>query len=190
MATQNPIENEGTYNLPEAQLDRFLIKIVLPYPDQADEERILGLFLAGTSPDAILQKSVRSIATPETLRKLQHLASQVVVQQPVVRFISEIVRKTRGFAGLHLGASPRAGIAILTCSRALALARGRAFVVPDDVVDVVLPAMRHRVILSPEAEIEGRSADSILSELLSQVEVPRGISAPAAPVDDPGSLDL
>jgi MoxR-like ATPase len=180
MATQNPIENEGTYTLPEAQLDRFLIKVVLPYPDQADEERILGLFLAGTSPEQILADTVQPVATPERLLELQALAARLTVQQPVLRFITEIVRTTRGFPGLHLGASPRAGIAILTSSRALALTRGRSYVVPDDVVDVVVPAMRHRVILSPEAEVEGRSADSILRELLSQIDVPRGITAPAA----------
>ena len=180
MATQNPIENEGTYNLPEAQLDRFLIKLVLPYPDQADEERILGLFLAGTSPEHILREQVTAVADPQRLQRLQQLAARITVQQPVVRYIAEIVRRTRGFPGLHLGASPRAGISILTCSRARALLRGRGYVVPDDVVDVVIPAMRHRVILSPAAEVEGRSADSILADLLKQVEVPRGIAAAPA----------
>ena len=192
MATQNPIENEGTYNLPEAQLDRFLIKLVLPYPTQPEEEQILGLFLSGKSPEAKLAEEVRVITNPDQLRKLQALASRVTVQQPIVRFIAEIVRRTRGLAGLHLGASPRAGIAILSCSRALALSRGRAYVVPDDVVDVVLPAMRHRVILSPEAEVEGRSADSILKDMLAQVEVPRGITAQSEPKPevDPASIQL
>jgi MoxR-like ATPase len=174
MATQNPIENEGTYNLPEAQLDRFLFKLVLTYPDLDEEERILGLFLEGSSPEAILRDQVKPAADTERVLELQRLASLVTVDRAVVRYIAQLVRRTRGHPGLHLGASPRAGIAILAASRASALCRGRAYVVPDDVADVAIPAMRHRVVLSPEAEIEGRDSDSLLQEVLKAVEVPRG----------------
>jgi MoxR-like ATPase len=184
MATQNPIENEGTYNLPEAQLDRFLFKLVLTYPTQVEEERILGLFLAGSSPEAILREQVAAAADTARVVELQRLASLVTVDQAIVSYIAALVRRTRGLPGLHLGASPRAGIAILAASRAAALCRGRTYVVPDDVADVAVPAMRHRVMLSPEAEIEGRSSDGILQDVLKAVEVPRGLSplspAPAA----------
>jgi MoxR-like ATPase len=179
MATQNPIENEGTYNLPEAQLDRFLFKLVLTYPEQDEEEKILALFLAGSSPEAILQEQVRQAADTDRVIELQRLAALVTVDPALLRYIAAVVRRTRGFPGLHLGASPRAGIAILAASRASALCRGRSYVIPDDVVDVAIPAMRHRVVLSPEAEIEGRDADGILREVLKAVEVPRGLQAAA-----------
>ena len=107
--------------------------------------------------------------------KMRRAAARVTVDPAVVRFIGALVRRTRGYPGLFLGASPRAGIAMLTGGRALAISRGRAFVVPDDIVDVALPALRHRVIVSPEAEVEGRTADAILGELIRSVEVPRGI---------------
>jgi MoxR-like ATPase len=177
MATQNPIENEGTYNLPEAQLDRFLFKLVMGYPERDDEERIYTLFLSGDSPEIILTRDVVSVADPARVIALQTAASRVTVEPSVVSFIAALVQRTRGYPGLYLGASPRAGIAMLTAARATALARGRGYVVPDDVVDVAMPAMRHRVILSPEAEIEGKSADSILAETIRSIEVPRGVQA-------------
>lgn len=177
LATQNPIENEGTYNLPEAQLDRFLFKLSMTYPEQADEERIYGLFLAGSSPEQILANDVQPVANAERVIELQRCAALVTVDATLVTFIAALVRRSRGFPGLFLGASPRAGIAMLTASRALALARGRGFVVPDDIVDVALPALRHRVILNPEAEVEGRTADAILGELIKSVAVPRGVKA-------------
>ncbi|HYE06885.1 MAG TPA: MoxR family ATPase [Planctomycetota bacterium] len=174
MATQNPIENEGTYNLPEAQLDRFLFKLVLEYPTRDDEESILGLFLSGASPETTLRTQVQAVADAAHVIELQRLAAMVTVDPAIVRYITELVRRTRGYPGLHLGASPRAGIAILVASRARALISGRAFVVPDDVVEVALPALRHRVVLSPEAEIEGRTADAILGEAIKSIEVPKG----------------
>ena len=174
LATQNPIENEGTYTLPEAQLDRFLFKLSMGYPEAAEEERIYGLFLAGDSPERILERDVVAVADPTRVLQLQQAAGRVTVDASIVTYITALVRRTRGYPGLHLGASPRAGIAMLTAGRALALGRGRGFVVPDDIADVALPALRHRVILSPEAEIEGRTADGILAEMVKQVEVPRG----------------
>jgi MoxR-like ATPase len=177
LATQNPIENEGTYNLPEAQLDRFLFKLAMTYPEQADEERIYGLFLAGESPERILANDVQPVADAARVLELQRCAALVTVDGTLVSYIAALVRRSRGFPGLYLGASPRAGIAMLTASRALALARGRGFVVPDDIVDVALPALRHRVILSPEAEVEGRTADAILGEMIRSVAVPRGVKA-------------
>jgi len=182
LATQNPIENEGTYNLPEAQLDRFLFKLSMGYPGPAEEERIYGLFLAGKSPEAILAHEVHAVADAERVLVLQQAAARVTVDASIVSYIAALVRRTRGYPGLHLGASPRAGIAMVTASRAIALARGRGFVVPDDIADVALPALRHRVILNPEAEIEGRTADSILGEMIKQVEVPRGLHGSVVPL--------
>jgi MoxR-like ATPase len=174
LATQNPIENEGTYNLPEAQLDRFLFKLVMNYPGQDEEERILGLFMSSESPEQILERDVQAVAGPEQVVALQRAAGAVTVDAAILRYIAALVRRTRGYPGLFLGASPRAGISMLTAGRAAALIRGRAYVVPDDIVDVALPALRHRVILSPEAEIEGKTADGILGELIKAVEVPKG----------------
>jgi len=180
LATQNPIENEGTYNLPEAQLDRFLFKLVMTYPEAAEEEGILALFLSGRTPDDILRTDVRAVADAAAVIDLQQLARHVTVDPAIIRYIATLVRRTRGYPGLYLGGSPRAGIAMLTAGRALALCRGRGFVVPDDIADCALPALRHRVILSPEAEIEGKTADSLVSEALKTVEVPRGVQARTA----------
>jgi MoxR-like ATPase len=174
MATQNPIENEGTYALPEAQLDRFLFKLVMDYPGEADEQKILALHLAGSSPERILADQVVPATEAGGVLLLQALAQRLTVDQSIVTYITSIVRRTRGYPGLFMGASPRAGIAMLAASRAAALAAGRAFVTPDDVAEVALPALRHRVILSPEAEVEGKKVDGILGELLKSVEVPRG----------------
>jgi len=175
MATQNPIENEGTYNLPEAQLDRFLFKLVMTYPQLAEEERIYALFLAGDSPERILERDVRTVANPAQVIALQAAAGRILVEPMLVSYIAALVQRTRGYPGLFLGASPRAGIAMLTAARAIALWRGRGYVIPDDVVEVALPALRHRVILNPEAEIEGKTADSILAEAIRSVPVPRGV---------------
>mgnify|MGYP001075943203 CR=1 FL=1 len=179
MATQNPIENEGTYNLPEAQLDRFLFQVRLDYPAAAEEIDILRLFLAGDSPDRRLA-DLQPVCDLDGLLRLQELAGRIDVHPSLLHYINQLVRATRSATELHLGASPRAGIALLRAGRALALLRGRAFVTPDDIVDIALPAMRHRVILSPEAEVQGRSADAILLAVCEQVPVPRGIDGELA----------
>ena len=174
MATANPIENEGTYALPEAQLDRFLFKLVLGYPTEGEEERILTLHLAGSSPEQLLT-GLAPVTDSAGVLALQHTAARIAVEPPIVRYVSALVRKTRKWPGLHLGASPRAGVSMIAAARAGALLRGRSYVVPDDVAEVAIPALRHRVILSPESEVEGRTADAILAELVKSVEVPRGL---------------
>ncbi len=174
LATMNPIENEGTYALPEAQLDRFLFKLVLGYPTAVEEERILELHLAGASPEQALEH-LAPLTDAAGVLALQRLAAQVRVAPEIVRYIAALVRRTRGWPGLHLGASPRAGVSMVAASRAAALLHGRTYVVPDDVAEVALPALRHRVITSPEAEVEGRSADAILGDLMKSVDVPRGV---------------
>ena len=174
MATQNPIENEGTYALPEAQLDRFLFKLEMSYPGEMDEQRILGLHLSGSSPERILSEEVQTVLNTEDVIGLQQIASRLTVDHSIVVYITSIVRRTRGYPGLFMGASPRAGIAMLAAGRAAALTYGRSYVTPDDIAEVALAALRHRVILSPEAEVEGKHVDGVLKELIKSVEVPRG----------------
>jgi MoxR-like ATPase len=172
MATQNPIESEGTYNLPEAQLDRFLFKLVVEYPSQPEETDILRLHTRGIGSDTTMADRLDVVTSPSEVLQMQRRCAAVLVDDHVLSYISVLVRKTRGWPTFSLGASPRAGVAILRGARAAAALEGRDYTLPDDVQDVVLPALRHRVILTPEAEVEGRSADELLAELIRSVEVP------------------
>jgi MoxR-like ATPase len=172
LATQNPIESEGTYNLPEAQLDRFLFKLVVSYPGAAEETDILRLHTQGQSPDLRLADDLRAVTGPGEVLEMQRRSAGVLVDDHVLGYIAALVRKTREWPTFSLGASPRAGVAVLRGARALAALEGREFVLPDDVQEVALPALRHRVLLTPEAEVEGRGADDLLAELIRSVEVP------------------
>jgi MoxR-like ATPase len=173
MATQNPIESEGTYNLPEAQLDRFLLKLVVDYPAPEEEANILRLHLKGHSPEQLLAEAVQTVTGPEQVREAQRRVAEVAVDERVLSYIATIVRKTREWPAFTLGASPRAGVAVLRGARAAAALEGRDYTLPDDVQDVVMPALRHRVLLTAEAEVEGRGVDETLAELVRSVEVPR-----------------
>jgi MoxR-like ATPase len=173
LATQNPIESEGTYNLPEAQLDRFLFKLIADYPSAAEETNILRLHTLGSSPDTLLATELKTVTHPEEVLEVQALAGAVLVDDRILNYIASIVRKTREWPTFSLGASPRAGVAILRGSRAVASLEGRDFVVPDDVQQVAPWALRHRVMLTPEAEVEGQGVDDLLAELVRSVEVPR-----------------
>jgi MoxR-like ATPase len=173
LATQNPIESEGTYNLPEAQLDRFLFKLVAAYPSATEEANILRLHTLGSSPDAKLANDLRTVTDPGEVLEVQRTCGSVLVDDRVLAYIASIVRKTREWPTFSLGASPRAGVAILRGARAIAALEGRDFAVPDDVQEVAPWALRHRVMLTPEAEVEGQSADDLLAELIRSVEVPR-----------------
>jgi MoxR-like ATPase len=172
LATQNPIESEGTYNLPEAQLDRFLFKLVVDYPSVAEETDILRLHTHGSSPDSVLAEALRTVTGPAEVLAMQKRCGEVLVDDHVLGYISALVRKTRQWPTFSLGASPRAGVAVLRGARAVAALEGREFALPDDVQEVALPALRHRVVLTPEAEVEGRGADELLAELIKSVEVP------------------
>jgi len=172
MATQNPIESEGTYNLPEAQLDRFLFKLIVEYPSAAEETDILKLHTRGYGPDRGVADRLDVVTSPAEVREMQRRSENVLVDDHVLAYIASLVRKTRQWPTFSLGASPRAGVAILRGARAVAALEGRGYILPDDVQDVVLPALRHRVILTPEAEVEGRSPDVLLTELIRSVEVP------------------
>ena len=172
MATQNPIESEGTYNLPEAQLDRFLFKLVADYPSLGEEMNILRLHTGGQNPDRLLAEGLGTVTGPEEVKEMQRRCAEVLVDDRVLGYIAALVRKTRQWPTFALGASPRAGVAVLRGARAIAALEGRDYAVPDDVQEVALPALRHRVMLTPEAEVEGRGPDELLVELIRSVEVP------------------
>jgi MoxR-like ATPase len=172
-ASQNPVEYEGTYPLPEAQLDRFLLKIVIPYPDAAAERAILDRYADGFRADEPASYGIAPAAGPAEVLALREAVRAVHVE-PVVRdYVTAIVRATRAEAAFALGASPRATVALFLAARAEALLAGRDFVTPDDVKSLALPVLRHRVLLTPEAEVEGDSADARLAALLETVEAPR-----------------
>ena len=173
LATQNPLESEGTYSLPEAQLDRFLFKIVVDYPTAAEEDDILRLHCRPRRLEQQLAETVHPLLDPARVIAVQDLCREVRVDDKVIGYINAIVRRTRDWPALAVGASPRAGIALVAASRVLAAFAGRSFVVPDDVREIVLPALRHRVILAPEAEVAGETTDGCLAALMAGVEVPR-----------------
>lgn len=173
IATQNPIEQQGTYPLPEAQLDRFLFKHVLAFPSRDEELAIVSGHGNRTGMKTATAFGVDSVVTPESLAEAVNSVAQVRVQEDVVEYIVDIVRATRETPALTHGASPRAAAAIAAATRARAALDGRDYVVPDDVKLLSLPALRHRVILSPAAEIEGRTTDDTLLEIIEQTAAPR-----------------
>jgi len=173
MATQNPIESEGTYNLPEAQLDRFMFKLVADYPAESEEAQILKMHSSQQDINARLEREVSTVTCPAEIVAITQQNSQVRVADRLLDYINKLVRLTRQWPQFHMGASPRAGIALMQAVRTLAAFEGRDFAVPDDVVQLALPALRHRVILSAEAEVEGHQVDELLRELIRSVEVPR-----------------
>jgi MoxR-like ATPase len=173
LATQNPIESEGTYNLPEAQLDRFMLKLVADYPAEGEEAEILKRHSPQRDINQRLETEVTTVTSPEEILSIASENSEVRVADTLVAYINQIVRLTRQWPQFHMGASPRAGLALMQGARTLAAFRGRDYAVPDDVVDIFLPALRHRVILTAEAEVEGHRVDDLLMGLLRTVEVPR-----------------
>ena len=173
LATQNPLESEGTYSLPEAQLDRFMFKLQLDYPAAEHEAEILKMHSKQIDLNERLANEIQTIATPGEILNVMSVCSDILVEDSLVGYINQLVRATRSWPAFHLGASPRAGLALVQSARTLAAFSGRDYAVPDDVVDVVIPALRHRVQLTAEAEIEGRSVDEELTALVNSVEVPR-----------------
>lgn len=174
LATQNPIEQEGTYPLPEAQLDRFLLKISIEYPSQAEEINMVRSITQHKMGDGLDVAQVQVVLSPAALLTLQQLVASLRVDEQVLDYAVRIVRATRQFSGISNGAGPRAAIAIIRVARAAALLAGRDFVTPDDIKTVAIPALRHRIRLSPEMEIEGQTPDSVLARLLTQITAPRG----------------
>ncbi len=172
-ASQNPVEYEGTYPLPEAQLDRFLLKIVVGYPGEEAERAILDRYADGFSADRADTYGVEPVMTTAELLALRRSVAAVHVEPAVRDYVTRIVRATREEPSFALGASPRAGVALFLASRAEALLAGRDFVTPDDVKTLALPVLRHRVMLTPEAEVEGMTADERISALLQTLPAPR-----------------
>ena len=172
MATQNPIESEGTYNLPEAQLDRFMFKLVIEYPSQEQEANILAMHGVQIDLDSRLGQ-LQTVTSPQEILSITAASGTVLVDPKLLEYINSLVRLTRNWPQFHMGASPRAGIALMQGARTLAAFHGRDYAVPDDVVELALPTLRHRVILSAEAEVEGHAVDRLLGDLIASVEVPR-----------------
>jgi MoxR-like ATPase len=170
-ATQNPVEHEGTYQLPEAQLDRFLLKLVVPLPQREEEIGIVTRFAASADPRDV--SAVQPVASAADLQAGREAVQQVHVSPEVLGYIVDVVRATRQSPALRLGVSPRGATALLASARAWAWLSDRAFVTPDDVKIMARPALRHRIALGPEAELEGMNADTLLDGLLAAVPVPR-----------------
>ncbi|NDD63947.1 MAG: MoxR family ATPase [Acidobacteria bacterium] len=173
LATQNPIEYEGTYPLPEAQLDRFLLKIVINYPTAEEEQQVLSNWQAGFSARNLEAINLDILKDPAIIPHCRKLVREVIVEPGIQQYIVALVRQTRESPSLLWGASPRASVAMLLSSKALAAMRGREFVTPDDVRDVVHPVLRHRILLRSESEIEGITSDNALDEIVHKVEIPR-----------------
>ena len=171
IATQNPIEQEGTYRLPEAQLDRFLFKITIDYPNLEDEIAIIEKEHLFENKNKL--ENIKTILSKEDIKKYQNLVKQVIVEKNLFEFIAKIVINTRENAFLYLGASPRASIAILNAAKAFAAIRGRDFVTPEDIKEAAIPVLQHRVIVAPEKEMEGISSAQIIKQILDTVEIPR-----------------
>jgi MoxR-like ATPase len=172
-ATENPIEYEGTYPLPEAQLDRFLVKIIIDYPTEEEEAQVVSNWDSGFSARRLEQIDVRPLAEPDAVMRCRAEVRAARMEPGVRRYLVELVRRTREHPAVAYGASPRASVALLLCSKALAAIRGRDFATPDDVRDVARPALRHRVSLRAEAELDGATTDSVITDILNTVEVPR-----------------
>ncbi|MDG2186583.1 MAG: MoxR family ATPase, partial [Mariniblastus sp.] len=171
--TQNPIESEGTYNLPEAQLDRFMFKLNADYPSEKQEADILQLHGGQSDLDRRLSEDVQQVTDSAEILEITRSNSTVNVDPSLLDYINKIVRKTRSWPAFYMGASPRAGIALMQGARTLAAFQGRDYAVPDDVVEISLPVLRHRVMLTAEAEVEGQNVDQLLRDLIRTVEVPR-----------------
>jgi len=173
LATQNPVEQEGTYPLPEAQLDRFLFKVRIDYPAHAEEVALTRAVTSGKSGDKLAVDGVQTLIKPATIAGLQQYGANVDIDDQVLDYAVRLARKTREFPGIAAGAGPRGAIAMVRAARGFALLAGRGFVTPDDVKRAALPALRHRIAAAPELEIEGRGSDSLILALLEQVPAPR-----------------
>ena len=173
LATENPIEYEGTYPLPEAQLDRFLLKILIDYPQENEESEIVARWDAGFNSRHFDRADIKPLDDPTALQRCRMEVSSMRTESGVQKYIVDIVRKTRNHGSVLYGASPRASVALLLCSKALAAIRGRDFSTPDDVRDVAMPVLRHRLALRAEAELDGATADAVIADIVKSVEVPR-----------------
>lgn len=173
LATQNPLEQEGTYPLPEAQLDRFLLKIYIEYPESEEESLMVAAVTNHQTGNQLNISNVNAIATPETILAMQQLAAEIVADKSIIDYAVRIVRATRDWQGLSIGAGPRGSISLISAARAMAMLHARDYITPDDIKEIVLPVLRHRVGLAPEMELEGYTTDQILSGILEKIKAPR-----------------
>lgn len=171
VATQNPIEQEGTYHLPEAQLDRFLFKIIVSYPTQEQEYQVVMQHHQSNLKDMMAQ--VNEVLTGAQIESLRQQVRTLHVEPKLIGFITAIVASTRNHKAIYLGASPRASIGILNGAKALAAIRGRDFITPEDIVHITPAVLRHRLVLTPEKEMEGANTDDVIKDIITQIEVPR-----------------
>lgn len=171
LATQNPVEQEGTYRLPEAQLDRFLFKITVPYPTESEEEMILRQFHSMGNTTAM--DMVHPALQAQQVNDLRKQIKTLVIESRLISFIAKLVHQTRNHKSIYLGASPRASLAIMNASKAIAAMQGRDFVTPEDILQVAVPVLRHRIILAPDKEMEGITEDEVIKQVIQSIDVPR-----------------
>ncbi len=171
LATQNPVDQEGTYTLPEAQQDRFLFKIIVGYPSFEEEIKIIDTHHKSKTDKP--EKLVQPVLSEGDLNKYREIVKNVIVDDPVIRYIAELIYKTRNHTHIYLGASPRASLATLNAAKAYAVIQGRDFVIPEDIKEILPSVLRHRIILNPEHEMEGFTEDAVIKLILESVEIPR-----------------
>lgn len=171
LATQNPVEQEGTYRLPEAQLDRFLFKIVVPYPSESEEIAILNLFhqMGNTQ----VMDMIKPVLNEHQIIALRQQIKSIRIDERLLQFIAKLIHQTRNHKSIYLGASPRASLAIMNASKAIAAMQGRDFVTPEDIREVVIPVLRHRIILAPDKEMEGITEEEVIKQIIQGMDVPR-----------------
>ncbi len=171
LATQNPIEQEGTYRLPEAQLDRFLFKVLVPYPTEEQEVTMLKLFheMGSTKP----VDKVQPVLIGDQINEIRQQVKTLLIEDKLMAFIARLIQQTRNHKSIYLGASPRASLAIMHAAKAMAALSGRDFVTPEDILSIVAPVLRHRIILAPEKEMEGVTEDEVIKQVIEGMEVPR-----------------
>lgn len=171
LATQNPIEQEGTYRLPEAQLDRFLFKITVPYPNESEEFVILHQFHQWGNANPL--DAIESVLTAQQIVAVRQQVKKIIIEENLLRFIAKLVHLTRNHKSIYLGASPRASLAVMNAAKAMAAINGRDFVTPEDILEVVPPVLRHRVILAPDKEMEGVAEDEVIKQIVQTLDIPR-----------------
>lgn len=171
LATQNPVEQEGTYRLPEAQLDRFIFKIVVPYPSEAEELSILTQF--HQMGNARAEDTIQKVLSGAQINRLRGQIRTLLIEEKLLQFIAKLIHQTRHHKSLYLGASPRASLALMNASKAMAAMAGRDFVTPDDIRDVAVPVLRHRIVLSPDKEMEGVTEEEVIRQIIQGMDIPR-----------------
>jgi len=171
LATQNPVEQEGTYRLPEAQLDRFLFKVIVPYPIEQEELAILTKF--HQMGNAQVNDVVKPVISGRQINDLKQQIRGILMEEKLLQFIARLIHQTRNHKSIYLGASPRASLSIMNAAKAIAAMQGRDFVTPDDIREVVIPVLRHRIILAPDKEMEGVTEDEVIRQIIQTMDVPR-----------------